>query len=259
MQNFLSPGGYGYNLLQGQGSDADIPGDADDHLRRGARASRPTDWRSRPRRSAIRRAPARSPRWSGASPRSTTRRPPATRRARRYIYEIEGTWESGELATFANQIAVPAGRRRSRARPTAPASACRTPTGIGATGPRPVEFVAGPNAATPTLAITELHYNPAGHPDVVDAQDLEFIEVLNTGTQTVNLEGVQLTTFASTPYVFAAGLSLAPGPANRRRRRIPRRSSRSTAPACTSRPAATARATSPTAARRSSSSPPTAP
>ena len=40
---------------------------------------------------------------------------------------------------------------------------------------------------------------------------MEFIEIQNIGTQTVDMSGVQIADFASTPYVFADGTSLAPG------------------------------------------------
>jgi hypothetical protein len=61
------------------------------------------------------------------------------------------------------------------------------------------------------LRITELHYNPAPLAGVTDAQDLEFIELTNTGPATISLDGVQITEFSSTGYTFASGLTLAPG------------------------------------------------
>ncbi|HYO23606.1 MAG TPA: CotH kinase family protein, partial [Lacipirellulaceae bacterium] len=61
------------------------------------------------------------------------------------------------------------------------------------------------------LRITELHYNPAGHPGVADSGNLEFIELLNTGSQTISLDGVQITQFASAAYAFAPGQTLAAG------------------------------------------------
>jgi hypothetical protein len=61
------------------------------------------------------------------------------------------------------------------------------------------------------VRITELHYHPADHPGVVDDEDLEFIELTNTGTQTVSLNGVTITEFATTPYMFSDGQNLAPG------------------------------------------------
>jgi hypothetical protein len=59
------------------------------------------------------------------------------------------------------------------------------------------------------LRISEVHYNPAAFPGVADRQDIEFFEVVNTGSQTLNLGGVQIAGFADDPYVFAPGLTLA--------------------------------------------------
>lgn len=60
------------------------------------------------------------------------------------------------------------------------------------------------------VRITELHYHPADHPGVSDPDDLEFIELLNTGSQTVSLAGLQLTQFATSPYTFG-NINLAAG------------------------------------------------
>ena len=60
------------------------------------------------------------------------------------------------------------------------------------------------------VRITELHYHPADHPGIADPDDLEFIELLNTGSQSVNLAGLQLTQFATTPYTFG-NINLAAG------------------------------------------------
>ena len=62
------------------------------------------------------------------------------------------------------------------------------------------------------LRITEIHYHPADHPLVVDDEDLEFIELLNTGGAAISLDNVKIVEFISTPgYAFASGLTLAPG------------------------------------------------
>jgi hypothetical protein len=58
------------------------------------------------------------------------------------------------------------------------------------------------------LRFTELHYNPAAFAGVADRQDMEFIELFNTGSQTVGLGGVQIAGFDDSPYVFPAGLML---------------------------------------------------
>lgn len=61
------------------------------------------------------------------------------------------------------------------------------------------------------VRITELHYHPAEHPGVTDSDDLEFIELLNTGSQTVSLTGVQIAEFATPSYTFGAGVNLNAG------------------------------------------------
>jgi hypothetical protein len=61
------------------------------------------------------------------------------------------------------------------------------------------------------LRITEINYNPADFPGVIDRQDMEFFEVLNTGSQAVSLNGVQIGGFSNTPYTFSNGLMLAAG------------------------------------------------
>jgi hypothetical protein len=61
------------------------------------------------------------------------------------------------------------------------------------------------------VRITELHYHPADHPGVTDPNDLEFIEIMNTGSTLVNLAGVQIAQFAAEPYTFGSGVNLAAG------------------------------------------------
>lgn len=210
MQNYVSLGGYGYNFLQGRGNDAGIPatptisyvgapGFAVDGLvfqttpysdPQGAGTFAKMEWRL----AEVYNATVAN--YSAGTP---------------YKYEIEGTWESGKQGTFASQTTVPAAAiepgktYRARVR-------MQDADGHWSHWSTPIEFLAAPGTTTPTLAITELHYNPAPNAAFEgDAQELEFIEVLNTGASTVDLSGVQLTTFATNPYVFANGLSLAPG------------------------------------------------
>jgi hypothetical protein len=66
-------------------------------------------------------------------------------------------------------------------------------------------------AGTYPLRIVEFHYNPPVTPGIADEQNLEFFELLNTGTSPINLDGVQITQFSSTPYVFSGGVTLAGG------------------------------------------------
>jgi hypothetical protein len=203
MKNFMAPGGYGYNLLAGQANDVGIPGTptityagapgyAVDGLRfatspftPGGGAFAKMEWRV---------AEVFNP-----SAANFTAGTP-------WIYEIEGTWESGEISTFASEIAVPANAletgRTYRARVR-----MQDADGQWSHWSAPVEFLAAPGSSASTLAITELHYNPASNPNG-DPQELEFIEVQNLTSAPIDISGVQITTFANTPYVFANGLSL---------------------------------------------------
>ncbi len=73
------------------------------------------------------------------------------------------------------------------------------------------DFVTTPGGDVSQLRITELNYHPDDYPGVVDDEDLEFIEVTNTGTLPVSLDGVTIAGFASTAYEFDDGLVLAGG------------------------------------------------
>ncbi len=53
------------------------------------------------------------------------------------------------------------------------------------------------------LRISEIHYHPANHSGVVDPDDIEFIELVNTSASTINLNGVQITG-AIDPYSFGS-------------------------------------------------------
>jgi hypothetical protein len=61
------------------------------------------------------------------------------------------------------------------------------------------------------LRIVELNYNPAPQAGIADEQDLEFLELLNTGSSPISLDGVQIAGFASAPYSLASGLVLGAG------------------------------------------------
>lgn len=123
-------------------------------------------------------------------------------------YEIDAVWESGELETFEDSIAIGGGQleegKTYRARVRMQDSRDRW-----SHWSEPVEFIVTPPVDVPTLSITELHYHP-NNPGLADESDQEFFEILNTGTEAVDLSGVQVTDFSNTPYVFADGLTLAP-------------------------------------------------
>ncbi|WP_197531001.1 lamin tail domain-containing protein [Posidoniimonas corsicana] len=55
------------------------------------------------------------------------------------------------------------------------------------------------------LRIVELNYHPA------EAEDHEFIELLNTGSEPISLDGAAIGGFSETPYAFPVGLSLTAG------------------------------------------------
>ena len=123
-------------------------------------------------------------------------------------YEIDATWESGELTTFSNVVQVTSAEisqgKTYRARVRVKDSA-----GHWSHWSAPREFVATAPAET-TLAVTELHYHP-DNPALANENDQEFIEILNTGTETLDLTGVQIADFASTPYIFPPGQMIQPG------------------------------------------------
>ncbi|MCO6043682.1 lamin tail domain-containing protein [Aeoliella sp. ICT_H6.2] len=60
------------------------------------------------------------------------------------------------------------------------------------------------------IVITELHYHPL-NPSLEDEDDQEFIELFNAGNSAVDLSGLQITQFASEPYVIAEGVTLEAG------------------------------------------------
>ncbi|HEX2473854.1 MAG TPA: lamin tail domain-containing protein [Lacipirellulaceae bacterium] len=75
-------------------------------------------------------------------------------------------------------------------------------------------FITAAPADANNLRITEVHYHPADPPGPLDADDMEFIELLNTSSQPVSLAGVELAEFTS-PFVFAFDVSLILAPGER--------------------------------------------
>ena len=65
-------------------------------------------------------------------------------------------------------------------------------------------FILGTAAAASNLVISKIHYNPASTTDLE-----EYIELMNIGTQTIDLTGCQFT--LGILYAFPSGTSLAPG------------------------------------------------
>jgi len=141
--------------------------------------------------------------------------PPFVRRREPGKYEIEAVWESSELDVFDPDVRVPASAvepgRTYRVR-------CRMKdnTGRWSHWSSPIQFVAGEPIATGVLAhlrVTELMYNPAEAPpeEGIDNNEFEFIELKNTGNETLDLSGVSLT--EGVRFDFAGGdvTTLGPG------------------------------------------------
>ncbi len=128
-------------------------------------------------------------------------------------YEINAAWESEEIATFAGDITIPAAvvqpgrtyRVRCRMKDT---------SGRWSRWSNPVQFVAGEPVAAGVLAdlrITELMYNPPAMDAGIDNDEFEFVELKNTGDETLDLNSVSFD--AGITFDFAAGQvkSLGPG------------------------------------------------
>jgi len=205
MQDFLNPGGYGYQLVDGQGDDSGIPNQptisyvglpmfARDGLEfqttpfsdpQGAGTFAAMEWRV---------AEVHNSSVANYDP------------ARPYVYETEEAWESGAISTFDNQIAIPAtaieaGKTyRARVR-------MQDATGRWSHWSAAEEFLATPAVANDAqhLRITELHYNPA-EPSASEVaagyannNDFEFIELWNSSVDPIEIQfaaisgGVDLT------------------------------------------------------------------
>ncbi len=129
-------------------------------------------------------------------------------------YEIEAAWESKEFKSFNSEITIPATAvrpgRTYRVR-------CRMKDSSGRWShwSDPVQFVAGAPIAAGLLAdlrVTEMMYNPAARPgDTGDAQEFEFIELQNTGDETLDLSSVSFANGITFAFEDSAVTSLGPG------------------------------------------------
>jgi hypothetical protein len=138
---------------------------------------------------------------------------PAVRREAGH-YEIEPVWESSEITTFAAETKIPASAVRSghtyRVR-------CRMKdtSGRWSHWSAPVQFVAGDPIAAGILSdlrVTEVMYNPAVMADdKFESQEYEFIELKNTGDETLDLSSVSFTNGVTFDFKGSAVTSLGPG------------------------------------------------
>ncbi len=74
---------------------------------------------------------------------------------------------------------------------------------------RLVSYSSCANPAIPPLVITKINYNPLP-PEGISEEDLEFIEITNSGSQTVNLTGIYFSELGLS-YQFPAGSTLGAG------------------------------------------------
>lgn len=124
-------------------------------------------------------------------------------------YEIEATWQSGELTTFTPAIILPPGA-------CLPGYVCRVRVRVKNTVGRwshwspPVEFYTGPPAHPPitTLKITELMYHPLRQ-GYLPETEFEFIELKNVEETPLDLTGLRF--IAGISFTFPAGTVLPPG------------------------------------------------
>jgi len=127
-------------------------------------------------------------------------------------YEIQAVWESEDLTVFQRDVRIPASvvrpgrtyRVRCRMKDT---------SGRWSHWSAPVQFATGQPIAlgvVSDLRITELMYNPLPS-DTFDGDEFEFIELKNTGDETLDLRGVSFTNGISFSFADSEVASLGPG------------------------------------------------
>jgi hypothetical protein len=124
-------------------------------------------------------------------------------------YEIEATWQSGQLAQYQPTITLPPGA-------CTPGRTCRVRVRMKNSLGRwshwspPVEFTTGAPAQPPatTLKITEVMYHPLQQSSIHQSE-FEFIELKNVGDAPLDLSNMSFTVGIS--YTFPVGSMLSPG------------------------------------------------
>jgi hypothetical protein len=126
-----------------------------------------------------------------------------------YRYETENAWTSPVLNVFTPAYTIPAGV-------CAVGTTCRVRvrmldnSGRWSHWSAPQQFVVGAPVlpVSSALRITEIMYNPPRWGNVT-GDELEFVELKNTGTQPIDLSNVRLS--SAVEYTFPIGTRLAPG------------------------------------------------
>jgi hypothetical protein len=127
-------------------------------------------------------------------------------------YEITPVWESGEVATYQDAVAIPASAVRA-GRTYRVRARFKDNTQRWSRWSDPVQFVAGePMSAgiLQDLRITEVMYNPA-EGGGFNNDDFEFIELKNIGDEVLDLTAVSFTNGVTFDFAAHAITSIAPG------------------------------------------------
>jgi hypothetical protein len=130
-------------------------------------------------------------------------------------YEIDPVWETEEMTDFVSDVTIPATEVKIghtyRVR-------CRFKDTSGRTShfSAPVQFVVGEPVAAyilNNLRITEVMYDPAEPPasDSTDNNEFEFIELQNTGDETIDLTSVSFVDGVTFDFSNGSVTSLGPG------------------------------------------------
>jgi len=194
--------GYGYNHLEQEALDADIPdtptltytGDASCPANGLTfQSSAFSDTNGTFNAIAWRIAEIRNPSTPGYAV------------GKRWKYEVEALWDSGAVSNPAYAVTIPASvvqtGRTYRVRVRHQDSTLRWSHWSD-----PAAFIGGPATGVTALAdlvISEIHYHPR------DAEDYEFIEFYNAGSQTIPLGNVEIRDAVT--FTFPAGALLSPG------------------------------------------------
>jgi hypothetical protein len=218
VQEFIGPTGYGGKLLQSHHEDPDIP-----HtpvISYAGSANFPVDqlrFTTSPFADPQASDSFRALQWRVAEvtdPKAPTYDPTGP-----IHYEITPTWQSEALTTFNESFELPPGNLkvghayRVRAR-------MQDSTGRWSHWSDPIPFIPTSSTTLPqaALRISEIHYHPApATPDevlagFVDADDFEFIEIVNSGREPIDLTGVRFVadTFSGGEEGIAFDFSLSP-------------------------------------------------